>query len=91
VVSERECQEQLEELTLLQTQGSNLCHAIVGPPQARHQLFEGMRLVALRHTKMDGELASLWAVVSSAMESVLGRSPNDTFHVEVVSELATEF
>jgi hypothetical protein len=25
------------------------------------------------------------------MELVLGRSPNDTFHAEVVDELATEF
>jgi hypothetical protein len=29
--SERECREQFEELTLLQTQDSELCHAIVGP------------------------------------------------------------
>jgi hypothetical protein len=30
-VSERECREQFEELTLLQTQGSELCHAIISP------------------------------------------------------------
>jgi hypothetical protein len=29
--------------------------------------------------------------VSSAAESVLGRSPSDTAHVEVVGELVTEF
>jgi hypothetical protein len=29
--------------------------------------------------------------VSTTVESVLGRLPNDTFRVEVVSELATEF
>jgi hypothetical protein len=29
--------------------------------------------------------------VSSAMDSVLGRSPNDTFHVEVLDELPAEF
>jgi hypothetical protein len=40
---------------------------------------------------MPRELAMLQAVVSSAMESVLGRSPSDTFHVEVVGELAIEF
>jgi hypothetical protein len=30
-VSERECVAQFEEVTLLQTQGSELCHADVGP------------------------------------------------------------
>jgi hypothetical protein len=32
VVSEREHQVQFDELTLLQTRGSELCHAIIGPP-----------------------------------------------------------
>jgi hypothetical protein len=50
-----------------------------------------MWLAALRHTEMAGELAVLQAVVSSAMELMLGHSPSDTFHVEVVGELATEF
>jgi hypothetical protein len=50
-----------------------------------------MQIVALRHTKKAGELAMLRAVVSSTSESVLGRSPSDTFRVEVVGELATEF
>jgi hypothetical protein len=44
-----------EELTLLQTQGSKLCHAIVGPPQAKH-LSEGMWLAALRYTEIFREL-----------------------------------
>jgi hypothetical protein len=30
-------------------------------------------------------------VVSSAIESVLGHSPSDTFYVEVVGEVAAEF
>jgi hypothetical protein len=90
-VSERECQDQFEELTLLQARGSKLCHTIVGPPQARHHLSEGMRLAALHHTEMAGELAVLWAAVSSAVESVLGRSPNDTFHMEVVGDLVAKF
>jgi hypothetical protein len=89
--SERERREQFEELTLLQTQGSELCHVIIDPPQTRHHLSEGMRLAALRHTEMAGELAVLWAAVSSATESVLGRSPNNTFRLEVVGELAVEF
>jgi hypothetical protein len=33
----------------------------------------------------------LRAVVSSATESALGRSPNDTFRVEVVVELVAKF
>jgi hypothetical protein len=90
-VSERERQEQFEELTLLQTQGSKLCHAIIGPQCVRDNLSEGMGLVALRYTKMPIELALLRAGVSSAMESMLGRSPSDTFQVEVVGELDAEF
>jgi hypothetical protein len=80
-VSERECQEQYEELTLLQTWASELCHAVVNPPQARHHLSEGMWFATLHHTEMARELAMLWAVVSSAMESMLGHSPSDTFRV----------
>jgi hypothetical protein len=51
----------------------------------------GMHLAAIRHTKMAGEITALWAVVSSTVKSALGRSPNDTFHVEVVGELVAEF
>jgi hypothetical protein len=40
---------------------------------------------------MVGELVVLQVAVSSAMESVLGCLPSDTFHVEGVGELATEF
>jgi hypothetical protein len=50
-----------------------------------------MQLEALYHTEMAGELVALQATVSSAIESVLGRSPNDIFHMEVVSELVAEF
>jgi hypothetical protein len=88
--SEREHQERFEELTLMQTWGSMLCHAIAGPPRARH-LSEGMRLAALRHTDMAGELATFWVAVSTAAELVLGHSPSKTAHPEVVCELATEF
>jgi hypothetical protein len=41
--------------------------------------------------KMVGGLATLRAAVSLAMESALGRSPNNTFRVEVVSELVAKF
>jgi hypothetical protein len=50
-----------------------------------------MRLAALCHTEMAEELAMLWAVVSSTVESVLGCSPSDTFYIEVAGELAVEF
>jgi hypothetical protein len=90
-VSEREHREQFEELTLLQTRDSELCHAIVVPPRVRHHMSEGMRHAALHHIEMVRELAALWALVSSATESALGRSPNDTFHMEVVSELVAEY
>jgi hypothetical protein len=75
----------------LQTRGSELCHAIVGPPWVRNHLLEMMRLVARLHTKLAKELATLRATVSSTTELVLGRSPDDAFRVEVVGELAVEF
>jgi hypothetical protein len=87
--SEREHRACFEELTLLQTQGSELCHAIVGPPRAKH-LSEGMQLVALHHTEMAGELAAFQATVSSAAESVLGRLPSNTMCMEVVGDLVAE-
>jgi hypothetical protein len=58
-VSERESRVQFEELTLLQTLGSELCHTIVGPPRASHHPSEGMQHVALHHIEMAGELATL--------------------------------
>jgi hypothetical protein len=58
-VSERECREQFEELTLLHTQSSELCYAIIGPLRAMHHLFEGMQLAALLHTKMAWKLVML--------------------------------
>jgi hypothetical protein len=90
-VSEKGCWEHFEELILLQTWGFELCFAIVGPPQVRNHLSEGMRIAALRHTEMVGELAALRAAVSSTMEMALGRSPDETFQVEIVGELVAEF
>jgi hypothetical protein len=40
---------------------------------------------------MVGERAALQAVVSSTVEVMLGRSPNETLRVEVVDELVDEF
>jgi hypothetical protein len=79
--SEREHRERLEEVTLLQTRGSELCHAIFCPPQARH-LSKGMRLAALYHIEMAGELAAFWAAVSSTAGSVVGHSPSSTDHLD---------
>jgi hypothetical protein len=41
-VSKRERQEQFEELNLLWTCGSELCHAMAGPPRVRNHQSEGM-------------------------------------------------
>jgi hypothetical protein len=90
-VSKGECHEQFEELTLLQNQGSELCLAIVGPPKVRNPLSEGMRVATFLHTEMARELAMLRTTVSSAVESMLGRSPGETFRVEVVGEQVDEF
>jgi hypothetical protein len=50
-----------------------------------------MWIVALHHIKMVGELAMLWAAVSSVVEVTLGHSPNETFRVEVLGELVAKF
>jgi hypothetical protein len=68
-------------------QGSELCQAIVDPPKVRSHLSEGMQMTTLRHT----EIAVLRAVVSSTMQSVLGRSPTEACRVYVVDELLTAF
>jgi hypothetical protein len=75
VVFEMEHREQFEEPSLLLAKGVELCLAIATPPWVRILLSARMRVAALHHTKMVGELATLRAVVSSAAELVLGRSP----------------
>jgi hypothetical protein len=57
----------------------------------RNHLLEGMLIAALCYIEMVGELAALWEAVSSTTEFTLGRSPNETFQVEVVDELLAEF
>jgi hypothetical protein len=89
-MSEREHRACFEKLTLLQIRGSELFHAIISPPRAKH-LSEGMRLAALRHIEIVGELTVFQAAVSSIMESVLGRSPVNTALAVVVGELVAEF
>jgi hypothetical protein len=75
----------------LQTQGSKLCFAIVGPPWARNHLLEGMQITALHHTEMAGELAAVLTTMSSTVEFALWCLPDETFQVEVVDDLAAEF
>jgi hypothetical protein len=45
-----------------------------------------MQIAALHHTEMAREIVMLRTAVCSAMEFVLGRSPDETFWVEVVDE-----
>jgi hypothetical protein len=89
--SERECQEQVEELTVLQTRGSKLCLAIVGLPRVRNHLWEGMRIAALHHTKMAEQLVGLRVAVSSTAEFVFGCLRTEELQVEVADELVSEF
>jgi hypothetical protein len=49
-----------------------------------------MPLAALDHTKMFGELTVFRAAVSSVVDVVLGRSPGNVSHVEVVGKLVFE-
>jgi hypothetical protein len=91
VVSEREHQEQFEELSLLWAQGSELCLAIVGPPQLRNHLSEGMHAAPLHHTEMVGELATPQEAISFVVKLVLGSSPDNTFQVEVMDEVVAKF
>jgi hypothetical protein len=57
----------------------------------RNHLSEGRQIAALRHIKMVGELGMLRTVVSSTMEFVLARSPDETFWVEDADELVAKF
>jgi hypothetical protein len=75
----------------LLAQGSELCLAIGGPQRVRNYLSERMWVTALCQTEVVGVLAVLGATVSSAVELVLRRSPDETFRGEVVDELVAEF
>jgi hypothetical protein len=68
-----------------------MCHAIIGLSRVGHHLSEGRRDAALRHTELAGEPAALQAAVSYDVVLALGRSSNDTFCVEVVGDVVTEF
>jgi hypothetical protein len=50
-----------------------------------------MWVTALRHAEMDEGLATLWTVVSYAVEFTLERSPNETFRMDIVDERIAKF
>jgi hypothetical protein len=83
--------EQFEELSLLWDRGNELCLAIVGPSQARNHLLERIRAAAIHHIEMVGELAVLWVAMTYAIELVLGRSPDETFRVELMDKVVAQF
>jgi hypothetical protein len=62
--AQRQCQELVEELTLLQASASVLCQAMVGPPKVRSHLLEGIWVATTRHTVMAKQLTMLWVAVS---------------------------
>jgi hypothetical protein len=55
-VSEKGHREHFKKLTLLLTQGLELCLALIGPSRVRNHLSEGMHIAALRHTEKVREL-----------------------------------
>jgi hypothetical protein len=50
-----------------------------------------MQIAALCHTKLARELTAFQVALSSTVELALGRSPDETFRVDVVGELVAEF
>jgi hypothetical protein len=91
VVSEMERQEQVEELSLLQAWGAELCLTIIGPSQVRSHLSTRMWVTALLHARMVRELTALRAAVSSTVELVLGCLPDETSRVEIKNEMTAKF
>jgi hypothetical protein len=50
-VDER-CRDLVQELTLLQTRGSELCHTIIDPPMVRGHQSEGMQVATNHQAEM---------------------------------------
>jgi hypothetical protein len=50
-----------------------------------------MHLAAAQHAEMATRLSTLWAVVSLATYSILGRSPVDAPQVGIVGEIVVQF
>jgi hypothetical protein len=83
--------EQFEELSVLPAWVVELCLTIIGPTKVKSRLSVRMWATALRHAGVVRELTMLRAVVSSAIELVLGCSPDETTWVDVMNELTTNF
>jgi hypothetical protein len=64
-------------------QGSKLCLTIIGTPP-KGPLHEGMQCAASCHTEMVMWLSMLWAAVSWAIQSMLGRMPTEAVQVDIV-------
>jgi hypothetical protein len=86
-----EHQAQFKELSLLRAWGVELHLAIVGPSWVRSHLLTRMRAAALHHAKITKEPTALRLAISSTVKLVLGRSPNETFWVEIMDELVAKF
>jgi hypothetical protein len=56
-----------------------------------NHLSEGMQIAALYHTEMARELDTLRTMVSSTVQFVLRRLPDQTFRVLAVDEVLAEF
>jgi hypothetical protein len=84
-------QKQFEELSLQWSWGIERCLPIIGPSQVMSPLPARMWAASLHYARVVGELTALRAVVSSAMELVLGHLPGKTCRVEVLNELTTMF
>jgi hypothetical protein len=89
--AERQCLDMAQELIVQQARIFELCQAIVSPPTVQGHLSEWMRIAAIRHTEMVGQLSTLQAVVSSVVRFVLGRLSTEAFWVDVVDEILTDF
>jgi hypothetical protein len=60
-------------------------------PSRRPPLHEGMGFAAAHHTEVAMRLSVLWAAVSLAAQSILGRLPVDVFQAGVMGEMVARF
>jgi hypothetical protein len=88
--SETKHREQFEELSLLRSGVVKLCLYIIGSSQVMSPLCMRMWTTALHHAGVVGELTTVQAAVSSAVELVLGCSLGGTSWVEVMNKLTAK-
>jgi hypothetical protein len=80
----------LNELTLLWLRGSKLCLTMVGA-LLQGPLHKGMRFVVAHYTGVAMRLLVLWAVVFSAVQSMLRCLPIEVLQADVVVEMVAMF